>query len=136
MVLLMVAGESAVRSFRDHFAVELSGSHDESSSCIQPSGILEDGVNRRRILSAIISVTVLILVALFLPSLHRTPPPPSIAPPAGPVPISPAPTAPASAEQTPVLPSAPLTTEASPLPPPQTSNGLQDVDPHKAFGSK
>ena len=81
-------------------------------------------------------MTVLMLVALLLPSLHKTPPAPSIAPPPGPVPISQAPTAPATAEQPPVLPSAPLTTEAAPLPPPQAANGLQDVDPHKAFGSK
>jgi protein-disulfide isomerase len=73
-------------------------------------------------------MTVLILGALFLPSLHKTPPPP------GPVPISQAPTSAATTEQPPVLPSAPLTTEAAPLPVPQ--NGLQDVDPHKAFGSK
>jgi protein-disulfide isomerase len=97
---------------------------------------LEDGVNRRRILASIVSVTALILVALFLPSLQKTPPPPSIAPPSGPAPISQAPTAPATTEQPPVLPSAPLTTEAAPLPPPQAANGLQDVDPHKAFGSK
>jgi protein-disulfide isomerase len=100
---------------------------------------LEDGVNRRRILAAVISVTVLILGALFLPSLHKTPPPPPIAaPPAGPVPISAAsPAAPASAEQAPVLRSAPLATEAAPLSAPQTAAAtLQDVDPHKAFGSK
>src|SRR5579859_6234908 len=81
-------------------------------------------------------MTVLVLVALFLPSLHKTPPPPSIAPPPGPVPISQAPTSGATTEQPPVLPSAPLTTEAAPLPVPQAANGLQDVDPHKAFGSK
>ena len=97
---------------------------------------LEDGVNRRRLLAAIISMTVLILVALLLPSLHKTPPPPSIAPPPGPAPISQAPAAPATAEEPPVLPSAPFTTEAAPLPAPQAANGLQDVDPHKAFGSK
>jgi protein-disulfide isomerase len=95
-------------------------------------------VNRRRILAAVMSVTVLILGALFLPSLHKTPPPPPIAPPAGPVPISAAsPAAPASAEQAPVLRSAPLATEAAPLSMPQTAAAtLQDVDPHKAFGSK
>ena len=42
--------------------------------------------------------------------------------------------APVGAELPPALPSAPLATEAAPLPAPQ--NGLQDVDPHKAFGSK
>jgi protein-disulfide isomerase len=113
----------------------LSGSRGESyfykDSLL---AFLEDGVNRRRIRAVIVSVTLLILGALFLPSLHKTPPPPSIAPPSGPVPISGAPTAPASTEQPPVLPTAPLATEAAPLPEPQ--NGLQDVDPHKAFGSK
>lgn len=43
-------------------------------------------------------------------------------------------TGPATPEQPPNVPSAPLVTEAAPLPVPQ--NGLQDVDPHKAFGSK
>ena len=93
-------------------------------------------MNRRRILVAIISVSVLILGALFLPSLHKTPPPPVIAPPAGPVPISAPPAASATAEEGSVLPSAPLATEAAPLPTPQASSSLQDVDPHKAFGSK
>ena len=95
-------------------------------------------MNRRRILAAIISITLLVLGALFLPSLHKTLPPPSIAPPPGPVPISAAPPAgPASAEQPPVLPSAPLATEAAPLATPQSAAAtLQDVDPHKAFGSK
>src|SRR5256885_7770564 len=47
------------------------------------------------------------------------------------------PAAPASAEQPPVLPSAPLATEAAPLATPQSAAAtLQDVDPHKAFGSK
>lgn len=90
-------------------------------------------MNRRRILAAIISVSVLILVALLLPSLRRTPPPPAIAPPPGPVAITPAPTAPAPSEQPADAPSTPFATEAAPLPTPQ---GLQDVDPHKAFGSK
>ena len=93
-------------------------------------------MNRRRILAAVISVTVLILVALFLPSLHKTPPPPSIAPPPGPVPISAGTATPATTEQPSVLPSSPLATEAATLPSPQNANGLQDVDPHKAFGSK
>ena len=94
-------------------------------------------MNRRRILAAIVSMTLLILGALFLPSLHKTLPPPSLAPPSGSVPISEARKAPASTEQPPVLPSAPLAAEAAPLPTPQTAAAtLQDVDPHKAFGSK
>src|SRR5262245_31158464 len=85
-------------------------------------------------MAAIVSLCVLILVALFVPSLHKTLPPPAVAPLSEPGPASAAPaTAPAAAEQPPVLPSAPFATEAAPLPTPQ---GLQDVDPHKAFGSK
>ena len=92
-------------------------------------------MNRRRIFAAVISATLLILGALLAPSLHKTPPPPSIAPSPGPIPISAAPTgAPAAADQHPALPTAPLATEAAPLPTPQAA--LQDVDPHKAFGSK
>lgn len=94
-------------------------------------------MNRRRILAAIISVTVLILGALFLPSLHKTLAPPSPAPPPAPVPNSAAPTTvSATAERAPTLPAAPLATEAAPLPRPQAAAALQDVDPHKAFGSK
>jgi len=52
-------------------------------------------VNRRRILAAIISATLLALGALFSLSITAAPPPP-----------------------------------------PQDTNGLQDIDPHKAFGSK
>jgi protein-disulfide isomerase len=57
---------------------------------------LEEGcVNRRRILAAIISATLLALGALFSLPMTAAPPPPS-----------------------------------------QDANGLQDIDPHKAFGSK
>ena len=90
-------------------------------------------MNRRRILAAIISVSVLILAALFLPTLHRTPPPPAVAPPPGPAASTAVPTVPAPPEQPADAPSTPFATEAAPLPAPQ---GLQDVDPHKAFGSK
>lgn len=89
-------------------------------------------MNRRRILAAIASMCVLILVALFLPSLHKTPPPPAVAPPPGPAAITAAPAVPAAPEPS-DPPSTPFATEAAPLPTPQ---GLQDVDPHKAFGSK
>lgn len=91
-------------------------------------------MNLRRILAAIVSVTVLILGALLLPSLHKTPAPPSIAPPSGPMPISEGLAAPATTEPPPLLPPAPLTAEAAP--PPAQQPGLQEVDPHKAFGSK
>jgi protein-disulfide isomerase len=83
-------------------------------------------VNRRRILVAIVSVTLLVWGALFLPSLHQPPaPPPILAPPNGPIPL------PRAATE----PSLPLVSEAAPLPRAQASP-LPDVDPHKAFGSK
>ena len=86
-------------------------------------------MNRRRILVAIVSVTLLVLGALFLPSLKQPPaPPPILAPPSGPVPL------PRAATDAPVEP-LPLASEAAPLPLAQASP-LQDVDPHKAFGSK
>ncbi|HEY6943571.1 MAG TPA: thioredoxin domain-containing protein [Candidatus Acidoferrum sp.] len=92
-------------------------------------------MNRRRILAAAISVTLLILGVLFLPSLHKTSPAT-----ASPVVAT---TQPPSSSEAPVttqpplrLPSAPATEAASPAPKPQAGNGLQDVDPHKAFGSK
>ncbi len=99
---------------------------------------MEGGVNRRRILAVAISATLLVLGALFLPSLHKTQPLPPIAPPAGPAPVpaasTDAPKVPVAAGS-PALPPAALAAEASPLPPSQTDS-LQDVDPHKAFGSK
>ncbi|HEX8878571.1 MAG TPA: hypothetical protein VF749_01010, partial [Candidatus Acidoferrum sp.] len=49
---------------------------------------LEVGVNRRRILVAMVSVTLLVLGALFLPSLDQSPaPPPILAPTDGPRPL-------------------------------------------------
>ncbi|HEX8836648.1 MAG TPA: thioredoxin domain-containing protein [Candidatus Acidoferrum sp.] len=84
-------------------------------------------MNRRRILVAIVSVTLLVLGALFLPSLDQSPaPPPILAPPDGPRPLPPA------ATEAPVA--LPLASEAAPLPRAQAP--LPDVDPHKAFGSK
>ena len=90
-------------------------------------------MNRRRILVATVSATLLVLGALFLPTLHEAPRPRlALAPPDGRVPL---PTA--STEESPALTerSLPLATEAAPPPAPQASS-LQDVDPHKAFGSK
>jgi protein-disulfide isomerase len=86
-------------------------------------------VNLRRILVAIVSVTLLVLGALSLPSLHQPPPPaPLFAPPHGPVPL------PTAATEAPGQP-LPLASEAARLPVAQVAP-LQDVDPHKAFGSK
>jgi protein-disulfide isomerase len=93
-------------------------------------------VNRRRILAAIISVTVLGLGALFLPSLHKTAQPPSSSPQAAEP--SPAPAADSSnASESPIVPSPVVSAEtAPPSLEPQSVVPPQDVDPHKAFGSK
>jgi protein-disulfide isomerase len=108
-------------------------------------------VNRRRILVALISVTLLALGALFLPSLHKSPQPASALTQGATAPAVPT-TAPATpgepsatqvtsepsrtpaAAEAPALPPPSLATEAAP--PPQAEASLQDVDPHKAFGSK
>jgi protein-disulfide isomerase len=94
-------------------------------------------VNRRRILAAIISVTLLTLAALFLPSLHKTPQPaPVITQPAAQPPAM-ATASPASSSEPPVLPAPAVSAEAPPTPPqPQNGAPLQDVDPRKTFGSK
>jgi protein-disulfide isomerase len=93
-------------------------------------------VNRRRILAGILSVGILGLCALFLPSWHKTPGPAS----------SPAES---SAEpppenvdsrresETPVIPTPVVVAKAASRPPaPQSVADLPDIDPHKAFGSK
>ena len=91
-------------------------------------------MNRRRILAAIISVVLLGLVALLLPSLHKTPEPDSqpiqVAAPSGNA-ISPA-----ASEPSIVTPPV-VAVEADPRPPsPQVAPDVSGVDPHKAFGSK
>lgn len=76
-----------------------------------------------------VSVTLLVLGALFLPSAHQPPPPPLVlAPPHGPVRL------PAAATEPPPEP-LPLASEAAP-PPVVQASPVQDVDAHKAFGSK
>jgi protein-disulfide isomerase len=97
---------------------------------------LEDRVNRRRILAAIISVTLLGLGALFLPSLHKTAQPASSSPQS--TEQSPAPTADSSTpSKLPIVPPPVVSAEtALPAPAPQSVVTPQDVDPHKAFGSK
>lgn len=93
-------------------------------------------MNRRRILAGILSVGILGVVALFLPSFHKTPTPatPSVQPLAQPS----SQTANSSAEtEPPVIPAPVVEAKAAPLPPaPQSDAGLPDIDPHKAFGSK
>jgi protein-disulfide isomerase len=115
------------------FAVEFFiGSQDEHSAYTA----LEDRVNRRRILAAFLSVTVLGLGALFLPSLHKTPQSSSPSPRA--VEPSPAPAAgPSTASESPIVSTPVVSAEAAPpSPEPQSVVPPQDIDPHKAFGSK
>jgi protein-disulfide isomerase len=93
-------------------------------------------VNRRRILAGIISVSLLGLGALLLPSLHKSPQPASqLVQPTEQLPserIS-SPNTPAS----PVVASPVLAANAAPPPPASpAAESLPDVDPHKAFGSK
>ena len=93
---------------------------------------MEVGVNRRRILIATVSVTLVVLGALFLPPRHQAPPP-GLAAPDGPVPVPAAATEAPAAAGHPLLPPDPLAAEAAPA---AQASALQDVDPHKAFGSK
>lgn len=93
-------------------------------------------MNRRRILAGILSVGLLTLLALFLPSLHKTAEPAS--PSVQPSVQVPSETANAPVESAPpVIPAPVVVAKAAPRPPaPQLAAGLPDVDPHKAFGSK
>ncbi len=93
-------------------------------------------MNRRRILAGILSVGVLGLCALFLPSLHKTPEPAS--PSAQLLTQSPSENVSSHAETEPsVIPTPVVVAKAASRPPvPQSAAGLPDVDPHKAFGSK
>lgn len=92
-------------------------------------------MNRRRILVALISVILLALGALFLPSVHKPPQPASALTQAATAPGVLA-TAPPTPAEPSTLPPHSLATEAAPPSPPQAEATLQDVDPHKAFGSK
>jgi protein-disulfide isomerase len=94
-------------------------------------------VNRRRILAGILSVGLLAVLALLLPSLHKTADPAS--PSAQPSVQSPSDTVSSPVESEPPAISAPVVVAkaASRSPAPQlASSGLPDIDPHKAFGSK
>ena len=79
-------------------------------------------MTRRRILVALSSVAVLSLGVLFLPALRRS---------SGPTAASLAP-----AEQPVVVPRSALAPEAAAAPDLQVAVPPQDIDPHKAFGSK
>jgi protein-disulfide isomerase len=110
------------------FEVELNASHKGES--IES----EDRVNRRRTLAGIVSVVLLGLVALLLPSLHKTAEP--AAPTMQPLVEPPAETAATRAESEPPSILAPVV-EAKEAPlPPAPQSALPDVDPHKAFGSR
>jgi protein-disulfide isomerase len=93
-------------------------------------------VNRRRLLAGIISVGLLGLCALFLPSWHKTSAPAS---PSVPVTVQePSTNINLQAEsRAAVIPSPLVEANAASLPPaPQSTVGIPDVDSHKAFGSK
>jgi protein-disulfide isomerase len=97
--------------------------------------ISEDRVNRRRVLAGILSIGLLGVLALFLPSLHKTPEPAQAEQPLA---QSPSQAASSGAESNvPAVPATVVVTKAAPLPSaPQSASDLTDVDPHKAFGSK
>ena len=93
-------------------------------------------MNRRRILAGILSLGLIGLIALFLPSLHKIPEP--VSPATRPLERPPAETVATRAKSDPsVIPAPVVEAKAAPLPPaPQSAAALPDVDPHKAFGSK
>jgi protein-disulfide isomerase len=93
-------------------------------------------VNRRRILAGIVSVGLLVLLALLLPSLHKTPE--TASPSVEPLVKTPSePANPPAESESPIITTPVVVAKAAPLPPvPQAAAGLPDVDPHKAFGSK
>jgi protein-disulfide isomerase len=93
-------------------------------------------VNRRRILAGILSVGLLGLCALFLPSQHKTPEPASSSVQSS----TPLPSESVSSHaesEIPVILAPVVEAKAASLPPaPQSAADLPDIDPHKAFGSK
>lgn len=93
-------------------------------------------MNRRRILAGIVSVGLLGLVAVFLPSLHQSAEP--ALPATQPLAQPPAETAATRAQsEPPAIPAAVVEAKAAPLySAPQSASAPPDVDPHKAFGSK
>ncbi len=93
-------------------------------------------MNRRRILAGILSVGLFGLLALFLPSLHKSSK--SVPTKAQPVAETPSESVNAPAESAPpVIPAPVVEAKAASRPPvPQSPAGLPAVDPHKAFGSK
>jgi protein-disulfide isomerase len=93
-------------------------------------------VNRRRILAGILSLSLLALLALFLPSFRETPEPALSSPPPLTQPPSETVNSPAESES-PLVPTPVVVARAASRPPrPQATPNLPDIDPHKAFGSK
>ena len=93
-------------------------------------------MNRRRILAGIISVGLLGVGVLFLPSKHKTTE--SASQPAPVTAQSPSQSVNSPAESEPsIIPTPVVVTKAASRPSaPQSASGVTDVDPHKAFGSK
>jgi protein-disulfide isomerase len=93
-------------------------------------------VNRRRILAGILSVGLLGVLALFLPSLHKAPEPASSVAPSL-TQSTTEPGNPRDESESPALSAPVVEAKAPPATPlPQSAAGLPDIDPHKAFGSK
>jgi protein-disulfide isomerase len=100
-------------------------------------------VNRRRILVALLGVGLIVVTILLLPSLHKpseTPTPQAEKPQ---VPLQSSPVETVSTTPTPpaarlVIPPVITVAKAAPAPPQATItvNGVSDIDPAKAFGSK
>ena len=95
-------------------------------------------MNRKRILAAIISVSILVLVALLLPSLHPALQPSSqVAQSAQPAPSATQTAAAPTTSAANVISTSVLASGATPhSPASQVTADLSDVDPHKAMGSK
>jgi protein-disulfide isomerase len=97
-------------------------------------------VNRRRILVALLSVGLIVAGVLLIPSLHKTSERPAQL---AVLPQPPPPSAPKQTESVTPAPSAtlallpPVVTIAKAAPaPPEAVNGVTDIDPEKAYGSK
>jgi protein-disulfide isomerase len=97
--------------------------------------VLEDRVNRRRILAGILSVGLLSFLALFLPTFRKAPEPAVPSP--QPLAQSDSPASSRAESEPSIIPTPVVVAKADSRPPAgQSAAGLPDVDPHKAFGSK
>ena len=100
-------------------------------------------MNRRRILVALLGVGLIVVTILLLPSLRmpsEAPTPQAEQPQVAlqPSPAEPVSTTPAPPAARPVIPAVIIVAKAAPAPPQATItvNGVTDIDPAKAFGSK